>query len=149
LLSFREFSGVGRGSGSGRGGWCGNVGCFDNSFVILWAVAGYVSFFATSETTSFFPIFLSIGVSEFLEGDSGGVNVHGNWGVVLGCIVLVRVGVAWYESPVFEIGVVDFADTYNFLSGCFLPFVEGFGDVFTIQDAAVNSFGESGSESSY
>jgi hypothetical protein len=108
-----------------------------------------VSFFVTPETTSFFPVLLSIGVSEFLEGDSGGVNVHGNWGVVFSCVVLIRVGVAWYESSVFEIGVIDFTDAYNFLSGCFLPFIEGFGDVFSIQDAAMNSFSESGSESSY
>jgi hypothetical protein len=108
-----------------------------------------VSFFATPETTSFFPVLLSIGVSEFLEGDSGGVDVHGNWGVVLSRVVLVHVGIAWYESSVFEIGVIDFADAYDFFSGGFLPFVEGFGDVFTLQDAAMNSFSESGSESSH
>jgi hypothetical protein len=132
LLSFREFDDVGRGSGRGWGGWCGNIGCFDNGFVILWAITRHVSFFATPETTSFFSILLSIGISEFLERDSGGVNVHGNWGVVFGCVVLVCVGVAWYESSVLEIGVINFTDAYDFLSGCFFPFFEGFRDVFAV-----------------
>jgi hypothetical protein len=72
---------------------------------------------------SFFSIFFSVSVGELLERVGGGVNVHRNRGVVFGCVVLMHVGVSWCKPSVFEIGVINFTDTYDFFSSGFFPFV--------------------------
>ena len=67
-----------------------------------------MTFFTASETTSLLSEFVPFRISEFLEGDSGGVYVHGNRAVISWCWSLMGRCDSWYELAVLEVGIVDF-----------------------------------------
>ena len=81
----------------------------------------YLSFLTAMEALSLLMVFLLIGISKFHKGDCGGINIHGNRGVILGGHGLVHDCVTRYEKLVFEICIVEIPDTNNFFSGSVFP----------------------------